>query len=172
LSRELPVRNWENSHYYYSASWQVVEERFANDVSNDNKNVPATAVKVQWLWDQRYIDAPVLRWRDADGWGRNGLEETLYFCNDANMNVTALVKGAGRPLRRRPPGFPLETQAEIISCPRNSAELRNHGVTLGQVRSGHYPVGRDLGCTSCMLGWRWRLSSLLFRKPVGSGILQ
>jgi len=49
----------------------------------------ATAVKVQWLWDIRYIDAPVLRWRDTGG--DPDLDETLYYCNDANMNVTALV---------------------------------------------------------------------------------
>jgi RHS repeat-associated protein len=49
------------------------------------------AVHVQWLWDVRYIDAPVLRWRDADADPQTGLEEVLYYANDANMNVTALV---------------------------------------------------------------------------------
>ncbi len=38
-----------------------------------------------------YIDAPVLRWRDADVNPATGLEETLYYASDANMNVTALV---------------------------------------------------------------------------------
>ena len=33
----------------------------------------------------------VLRWRDAGG--DPDLDETLYYCNDANMNVTALVDG-------------------------------------------------------------------------------
>jgi RHS repeat-associated protein len=32
-----------------------------------------------------------LRWRDADANPATGLEETLYYTNDANMNVTALV---------------------------------------------------------------------------------
>ncbi|MCX5653830.1 MAG: RHS repeat-associated core domain-containing protein [Planctomycetota bacterium] len=55
---------------------------------------------MQWLWDIRYIDAPVLRWRDADSNSENGLEETLYYCNDANMNVTALVSTSGTVVER------------------------------------------------------------------------
>jgi RHS repeat-associated protein len=89
--------NWDRTDYYYNESWQVLEERFADDVSTQNKGTPATAVSVQWLWDIRYVDSPVLRWRDTDGnpqTGDYGLEETLYYCNDANMNVTALVDGA------------------------------------------------------------------------------
>ena len=53
----------------------------------------AAAPKVQWLWDVRYIDAPVLRWRDTGG--DPDLDEALVFCNDANMNVTALEGAAG-----------------------------------------------------------------------------
>jgi len=63
----------------------------------------AADVKVQYVWDIRYIDAPVLRWRDADGnseTGDGGLEETLYYCNDANMNVTALVEPDGDVVER------------------------------------------------------------------------
>ncbi|MCX5673095.1 MAG: hypothetical protein NTU94_17410 [Planctomycetota bacterium] len=86
--------NWDRTDYHYSESWPVLEERFADDVSTQNKGTPATAVSVQWLWDIRYVDSPVLRWRDADAdpqTGDYGLEETLSYCNDANMNVTALV---------------------------------------------------------------------------------
>jgi RHS repeat-associated protein len=42
----------------------------------------------------------VLRWRDADGNAENGLEETLYYTNDANMNVTALVNASGTVVER------------------------------------------------------------------------
>jgi hypothetical protein len=98
---------WKRTDYYYNESWQVLEERFG--LEQTDKDDVATAVKVQWLWDMRYIDAPVLRWRDADGNSENGLEETLYFCNDANMNVTALAgrilaaKGVKRPkIGKRP----------------------------------------------------------------------
>ena len=40
----------------------------------------------------------VLGWRDADldtETGYLGLEGTLYMCDDANMNVTALVSASG-----------------------------------------------------------------------------
>lgn len=43
----------------------------------------------EWVWDQRYIDAPVLRWHDSNTDGT--VDDTLYACNDANMNGTALV---------------------------------------------------------------------------------
>ena len=40
----------------------------------------------------RYIDTPILRWRDDDGddtWCEDG--ETLYYCTDAKMNATSVV---------------------------------------------------------------------------------
>ena len=40
----------------------------------------------------------VLGWRDADldtETGYLGLEETLYMCDGANMNVTAIVSASG-----------------------------------------------------------------------------
>ena len=52
------------------------------------------------LWDPRYVDAPVMRWRDADANSGNGLEETLYYCEDANWNVTTLVSAAGSVMER------------------------------------------------------------------------
>ena len=64
-----------------------------------------TAVKVQWLWDIRYIDAPVLRWRDGntdgdlDGGSGEG-DSTLYYCADANQSVTALVDTSGAVVER------------------------------------------------------------------------
>jgi RHS repeat-associated protein len=80
--------NWDRTDYYYNTSWQCLEER-AQTVASDT--AVATAVKVQYVWDIRYIDAPVLRWRDTGG--ASDLDETLYYCQDANMNVTALVDG-------------------------------------------------------------------------------
>jgi RHS repeat-associated protein len=43
-------------------------------------------------WDQRYIDAPVARF-DASG-------DAVYYTNDANFNVTALVDEAGNVVER------------------------------------------------------------------------
>jgi len=45
-------------------------------------------------------EIPVLRWRDADSDENHTLDETLYYCNDANMNVTALVSTSGTVVER------------------------------------------------------------------------
>jgi RHS repeat-associated protein len=89
---------YQRTDYLYDEQWQVLEERTDTfeDLEGEGGALATVAetVNVQWLWDQRYIDAPVLRWRDADAdpeTGQYGLDETLYYCNDANMNVTALV---------------------------------------------------------------------------------
>jgi RHS repeat-associated protein len=65
--------------YYYNENWQVLEVR---------KNGSSNPLE-QWVWDRRYIDAPVLRWHDSNTDGT--VDDTLYATNDANMNVTALV---------------------------------------------------------------------------------
>ena len=55
----------------------------------------------QYVWDARYIDAPVLRWQDANDDGDvDDTHETLYVTTDANMNVTALVDTSGTVLER------------------------------------------------------------------------
>jgi RHS repeat-associated protein len=87
--------NWDRTDYYYNSSWQCLEERYGAD---QPKETVATAVKVQWVWSVRYIDAPVLRWRDTGG--DPDLDETLYYCTDANMNVTALVGTDGAVVER------------------------------------------------------------------------
>jgi RHS repeat-associated protein len=86
-------QNWDRTDYYYNSGWQAVEERFAD--AQADKDAVATAVEVQYVWSARYIDAPVVRDRDADGQSGNGLEERLYYTTDANMNVTALVDTDG-----------------------------------------------------------------------------
>ena len=60
----------------------------------------AETAHAQHLWDVRYVDALVLRWRDADGSGDGTLEETLYATHDANFNVTALVGPDGTVVER------------------------------------------------------------------------
>ena len=61
--------------FYYNEGSQVLEVRKDGDV------VPSE----QYVWDLRYIDAPILRATPG---------EVLYYANDANMNVTALVDAA------------------------------------------------------------------------------
>lgn len=73
---------------YFSAAWQVLEER------------EAANVKTQYIWSPVYVDALVLRDRDADGNQANGLEERLYVQQDANFNVTALLNTSGSVVER------------------------------------------------------------------------
>ena len=42
----------------------------------------------QYVWDIRYIDAPVVRFHDGDTDGsyNDPEDNTLYYCNDANYN--------------------------------------------------------------------------------------
>ncbi len=47
----------------------------------------------QYVWDPRYIDAPVCRFRDSNADG--SLDETLYYAQDANFNVTAVMDASG-----------------------------------------------------------------------------
>ncbi len=100
--------DWDRTDYYYNAGWQVLSEYFAADLPTSSEEDPdkddaATDVKYQYVWDIRYIDAPVLRDEDKDDDGvttvdktntdpeSNTGDERLYYCNDANMNVTALI---------------------------------------------------------------------------------
>jgi RHS repeat-associated protein len=78
--------------YYYNESWQIVEVRKDSD----------TDPYEQYVWDVRYIDAPVVRFRDGntDGDLVDEGDDTLYYTNDANMNVTALVETDGDVVER------------------------------------------------------------------------
>jgi RHS repeat-associated protein len=71
---------------YYSRQWQVLEEK------------EASITRRQYVWSPFYIDTPVLRDFDADGYG--ALEERLYTLHDANANVTSLVSATGVVVER------------------------------------------------------------------------
>jgi RHS repeat-associated protein len=73
---------------YYSAAWQVLEEKVGSNTTN------------RYVWSPVYVDALVLRDRDADANAGNGLEERLWVQQDANFNVTALVDGTGTVVER------------------------------------------------------------------------
>jgi RHS repeat-associated protein len=72
---------------YYSAAWQVLEEKVSGDT--DTRQV----------WSPVYVDELVLRERDTNT-GLSGLEERVYVVQDANHNVTALVSISGTVLQR------------------------------------------------------------------------
>jgi RHS repeat-associated protein len=72
------------SDLYYSASWQVLEERLSTHPS-----APST----QMIWSPVYIDCMVLRDRDTNADGT--MDERLYCLQDANYNVTSTLSTAG-----------------------------------------------------------------------------
>ena len=53
----------------------------------------ANSRRRHYIWDIRYIDAPIVRFRDGntDGDLDDAGDDTLYYIQDANFNVTALV---------------------------------------------------------------------------------
>jgi RHS repeat-associated protein len=99
---------WDRTDFYYNEAWQVLEERRTrsdtlgtDSPASGQRGTVATTPYAQYVWDLRYVDAPVLRWRNTD-WQTDVVttehpqvtfEETVYYTNDANMNVTALVDG-------------------------------------------------------------------------------
>jgi RHS repeat-associated protein len=88
--------HWDRTDFYYNDSWQILEER--RSLNQTDTSSVATSTYIQNLWDIRYIDAMACRWRDTNSDGT--LDETLYYCNDANMNVTALVNTSGSVVER------------------------------------------------------------------------
>ncbi len=73
----------ETRHFYYTSSWQVLEER-VDSSTNPNR---------QFVWGLRYIDDLVLRDRDTSGDGV--LDERLYTLRDGNWNVTSVTDASG-----------------------------------------------------------------------------
>jgi len=73
---------------YYSDKWQVLEERVGGHA------------KAQYVWSPVYVDALILRDRDADNDSSHTLEERLYAQQDQNYNVTALIDTSGAVVQR------------------------------------------------------------------------
>jgi len=71
------------THYFFNENWQVVETRVGADPDPLD----------QYVWDIRYVDAPVVRFHNGntDEDYDDPEDNTLYYTQDANWNVTALV---------------------------------------------------------------------------------
>ena len=82
------------THYFLDGQ-QVVETRLAASAST-----PATSVspQYQYIYSPRYIDAPILR--DTYSGGVLQASARVYYLDDANYNVTALVNPSGQVLER------------------------------------------------------------------------
>jgi RHS repeat-associated protein len=76
----------ETRHYYYTANWQIIEERLGTTPDS------ATANR-RFVWGLRYIDDLILRDRDTTGGGT--LNERLYGIQDPNWNMIALANTTG-----------------------------------------------------------------------------
>jgi RHS repeat-associated protein len=72
--------------FYYSDRFQVIEDRIAGE---------EVFLGSQYVWSERYIDAMVLRDRDANEYAEDGREERLYVQQDASFNTTALLADSG-----------------------------------------------------------------------------
>lgn len=75
--------------YYYNEQYQLVEVR------RDGDSDPYE----QYVYDQRYVDAPVMVYRDTDADGSN--IQVVYVAQDANFNVTATIDGASATVINR-----------------------------------------------------------------------
>jgi RHS repeat-associated protein len=74
----------EERHYYYSDSWQILEERLGD--------IPtSTDPDRHFIWGMRYIDDLVLR--DCSTTGT--LNERLFALQDANWNMVAICDPSG-----------------------------------------------------------------------------
>jgi RHS repeat-associated protein len=81
---------WNRVEFYYDIGWRMVQQREAFGVA---KTGFASQPKYEWVWDLRHIDAVVLRDdnKDGDTDCTEAIDERLYYIQDANFNVTALV---------------------------------------------------------------------------------
>jgi hypothetical protein len=66
--------------YYHNSGGQIIEVR------KGGSEYPLE----QYLWSPRYVHAAIVRWRDGntDGDLEDEGDSTLYYCTDANFNVT------------------------------------------------------------------------------------
>jgi RHS repeat-associated protein len=88
LNRRIVENPGTPRDLYYSADWQVLEERLGG----------VSTATVQYVWSPVYVDALVLRDRSTQNNGT--LDERLWVQQDANWNVTALINGSGNVVER------------------------------------------------------------------------
>jgi RHS repeat-associated protein len=126
-------------HLYYSHQWKVLEER-----------VGGNAV-TQYVWSPVYVDAMILRDRDADADSGNGLEERIYVLHDANFNVTAITDASGTVLERyayEAYGRPIYLDADFDFQPDaqsdHSWQHLHQGGRLDQATGNYHFRHRDL----------------------------
>ncbi len=83
-------------HFFYNSGWQVLETRVS---ASENTGPESLQPEYQYVWSQRYIDAPVLRDENTDADGTCD-DARIYYLGDANFNVTTLVDTGGDAIER------------------------------------------------------------------------
>jgi len=159
IAKVLPDPENEDKYvrtdYYHSPRGQVVEERYAANLAD--KETLATARKYQYVWGIRYIHAAVLRDADTNSDGDvldQGGSERLYYTQDANFNVTALIgrfRGhLTKLLTRGSWGGKVGSWLDwLASSPKAIRITSRSAATAARTCSGRRPVG---GAT---LNWSW-----------------
>lgn len=135
LNRRIVENPGTARDLYYSSAWQVLEERISG------------AAHIQYVWSPVYIDALVLRDRDADSNSGNGLEERLWAQQDANWNVVALLSSSGSINERD--AYDAYGSAAILSA--NWSNLSN---SAQEWRYFHQGGRFDDICSSMTFRWR------------------
>jgi len=118
-------------HYFYSARWQIVEERVDSETAADR----------QFVWGQRYLDDLVLRDRDVDHDGI--LDERLYVLSDY-FNPTAIADEDGVVVERYGyNAFGLSRVMDADFEPRSSSDFdweTRYGAYRWDGETGFYQV--------------------------------
>lgn len=136
-----------SNNYYYDEEWQLVEVRKTPQGGPQR-------LYAQYIWDARNMDALTARLRNADESEDGSLEERLYYAQDANFNVAALVDATGAVVERYeydPYGTPLilsgtwETRlaSQYVNDILLAGCIRDSETGLYQVRNRYYHS--DLG---------------------------
>ena len=149
-------------HMFYNGAWQVLETRRS---ASENTGPESLQPEYQYVWSQRYIDAPMLRDENTDADGTCD-DDRIYYLGDANFNVTTLIDSAGDAIE------------QYTYSPYGSLTI--HDATWSNVRSASsYDVeytytGRRLDVETGLYCYRHRMYSaelgwFLSRDPVGYG---
>src|SRR5208283_3277067 len=92
--RITQIESGQTTDLYYSANWQVLEERQASTGTVTN----------QYVWSPFYVNDLVLRDNNSLsgdlGLAASGLGQRLYAQQDANYDVTSLADTSGNVVQR------------------------------------------------------------------------
>jgi RHS repeat-associated protein len=141
----------EARQYFYTSTWQSIEERVGNSTNPDR----------QFVWGLRFIDDLVLR--DRDTTDSETLDERLYAIQDALGSIITIVNSAAVVQERchfSPYGAPAFLSATFVIHAESSFDWES---LLGGYRidsaTGLYSVRRRL--------FNYLLGAWLSRDPIG-----